>query len=854
MKTAPKKSLILLLSFLLPMAVMAAVFALCGLCPFGDRTLGVMDMAHQYLSFLYSLRDILTGKASLFYLPSMCLGGDMLGVAAYYLASPLNLITCLFSRENMYLAVSLVYLLRVGLCGLTMCVYTGRRHGYGRRCLFSALAYGLMAYMVAYCFNYLWQDCVILLPIIALGISRLNEGRGRWLYVLSLAGALCLNFYIGYILCIFSVLFFLYEFFSVPKARRNAPGRTFGNFCFSSLAAGALAAVVLLPAFLSLSGGKAEFSLSVLELTTKFDPVSLLSKLYVGACNYEEIMPDGLPHIFCGTVTTALAVLYFANRRIPRRRRVLTGCFFGVLALSFWVSALDLIWHCLNTPSWYNYRYSFVFSFLLAAAADRELAEYKQGTRPWHLLLTAGLSLAVSLLVFAGRSYDYVTWYSAVEAVIVTALTCAALWLAVRPRAGKRLVCALSAAVLCVHAVDLGANAKISLSSLTVPASGNAAYGEYAAAKEEALALIDTGDTFIRVESTSMFDMNRCEAMLFGYDGISHYGSTISQKSLDFLDRLGLDRYEDLWALYGSGVTGAADSLLGVRYIVADGPMKGYNTFAATDSYTVLENENALPIGWTADEAVLEPLPESDSLSYIDALYAAAAPEVDASIYTPARVEATALDNFTAAGGSYTRLTESPASISYTLTVQADGPLYGELDIPDFPGVMVFVNDVYRSYYAITQTNGTLYLGDFSAGDTVTVKIQASSDITVNYAAFATENAAALAQYCGALAGGGCELTKLSASHYTGGFTTGEGDELLVLTIPYDSAWTVTLDGARAEAVEAQDCLMAIPVTAGQHTIELRYTPAGLLPGTAISAAALALCLTVYFLERKKRS
>lgn len=852
MKTAPRKSVLLLLSFLFPAALMALVFALCGICPFGSRSLGVMDMSHQYLSFLYSLRDILSGEASLFYLPSMCLGGNMTGVAAYYLLSPLNLLTCLFPRARMMEAVSILYFIRVGLCGLTMCICTGRQNGYGWRCLFSALAYSFMAYMLAYSFNYLWQDCVILLPLIALGISRLTDRKGPWLYILSLAGALFMNFYIGYILCIFSVLFFLYEFLSRTGADRPKAVPMLGRFALSSLAAGALAAVALLPAFLSLAGGKAEFSLDILTLDPRFDFITLFSKLYTGAFNYEEIMPVGMPHIFCGTMTTALAILYFANPRIPGRRRILTGCLFGILALSFWITALDLVWHCLNTPSWYNYRYSFLFSFFLCMAADEELKHLKEGFRPWHAILPMGLSIGISLLVFAGRSYDYVTWYSALEAVILTAVLCGILLLANRPRAGKRLGCFLAAAALLLHTGELAANAKLSLDDLTVPSSDPALYAEYVAAKEEAFALVPDDGSYFRVESPTMHDMNRCEPMLFGYDGISHYGSTISQKNLDFLDRLGLDRYTDLWSLYGAGVTAAADSLLGVRYLVSADTAKAYEAFAQTDSYTLWKNPNALPIAWTADENMTDTLGGS-GFGYIENLYRAAAPEVAQDIYTMAEVVDEALDNYVYTDGhTLTREADGISSVTYTLDVRADGRLYGEFDIPDFPGVMIFVNDAFVSSYASAQTNGTVYLGTFSAGDTVSVKLQTATDMTVTSIAFATENDGALAAYAEAIRASGCELRKLSASHYTGSFTTDDRDELLVFTIPYDEAWSVRLDGEPVEPMEVQNCLMALSVTEGEHTVELRYIPAGVVPGAVITAAALLACLAVYLFRRRK--
>lgn len=851
MKAFSSKRTVLALSFALPSAVTAVVLALCGITPFGTNTLGVMDMAHQYLSFLGSLRDILAGRASIFYLPSMCLGGNMLGLAAYYLTSPLNLITCLFSREMLYEAVSLLYILRVGLCGFTMAVYAGRRHGYGLRCLLPAMAYAFMAYMMAYSFNYLWQDCVVLLPLVALGIAKIVQGEKPWLYIISLAGALWMNFYIGYILCIFSVLFFLFELFSIPEGERRKLWRAAGVFTLSSAAAGALSAVVLLPTVFSLSGGKAEFSLSELTLAAQFDTVSFFTKLYPGAFVYEQIMPDGLPQIFCGTVTVTLAALYFANGDIPRRRRVLAGVLLAVIAVSFWVTALDLVWHGFNRPNWYNHRYSFIFSFLLAAAAGRELTAWK-GTRRWHLLLVMGLFGSVSCLAFAGRSYDFVTWRSVLAAGIVAAAVCAAFWLALRKKSGRRLICALGVLVLLLHTGELAANAEITLSALSATAPASTNYAAYVAEKERAVALADTGDTFQRVESTDAFSMNRCEPMLFGYDGVSHYGSTISQDSLNFLDRLGFDRCEDIFVVYGGGITAGADSLLGIRYVIGSAAHKGYDIAGRTEEYTVWENTNALPIAFTADGSLAGALNGEDSYSYLDALYAAAAPEVGEEIYRPAAVESVETENFVQSGADYVRIEENPACITYTLTAAGNGALYGELGIPDQSGVMVFVNDTFSAMTATAQTNGGLYLGDFAAGDRVAVRLQASSDITVNYAAFVTEDIAALSRYTDALKAGGCALTKLSPSHYRGTFTTGEGDAYLLFTLPYDGGWHILLDGEAAPAEKMQDCLMAIPITEGEHTVELRYIPRGLVPGAVISLAALSGCVTAAVFRKKR--
>ena len=588
MKKAPKKLPILLLSFLLPAGVLTAALALTGVTPFGSRSLGVQDMANQYLAFLASLRDMLSGRASFLYLPSMALGGSMTGVTAYYLISPLNLICCLFPREKLLAAVTVVYILRTGLCGVTMAVYGGQRRGWSPRLLVPALGYALMGYMSAYCINYQWHDSIILLPIVALGAARVAEGRRPWTYILSLAGALALNFYIGYILCIFSVLFFLYELLCGENPRR---GRALGSFCLSSLAAGGLAAAVLIPAFLALQGGKAGLSSEGLALTVRFQLPRLLAKLFPGAFDFDELNPSGLPNIFTGTVTAALAVLYLMNRTIPRRRRAGGAALALVLVLSFWLTPLDLFWHGMNQPTWYNCRYSFLLSFLLAAGADGALASLRDGTRPRHLLAPPAAAAMCAALAFAGQSYGFFSsWHIALWSGAVTALLCGGLWLALRPQTAPRLLAGAGALILAVHMADLGLNAERTLAGLTVSAADSQRWAAYVAEKSDALALADTGDQFIRVESPDRMDLDRCEPMLFGYDGLSHYSSTIPQKNLDFLQRLGLTRFMGLYALYDGGVTAGADSLLGVGRLVTASTEKPYEAVGTGGPYTGYEN------------------------------------------------------------------------------------------------------------------------------------------------------------------------------------------------------------------------------------------------------------------------
>ena len=65
---------------------------------------------------------------------------------------------------------------------------------------------------------------MILLPLIVLGIERLiNTGKGA-LYTGALAVLLLSNYYMGYMACIFSVLYFLAYFLMTAKPRPEKSG------------------------------------------------------------------------------------------------------------------------------------------------------------------------------------------------------------------------------------------------------------------------------------------------------------------------------------------------------------------------------------------------------------------------------------------------------------------------------------------------------------------------------------------------------------------------------------------------------------------------------------------------------
>ena len=109
---------------LVPAVIFLLVYIARGIHPFGNSTVLVLDLNGQYAYFFEYLREAVTGgDLSLLYSWERALGGEMMGLYAYYLASPLSYIVCLFPKENMQDALFMMFLIKASLCGVTMGFY-----------------------------------------------------------------------------------------------------------------------------------------------------------------------------------------------------------------------------------------------------------------------------------------------------------------------------------------------------------------------------------------------------------------------------------------------------------------------------------------------------------------------------------------------------------------------------------------------------------------------------------------------------------------------------------------------------------------------------------------------------------
>ena len=344
----------LAVAFLCPALVLLAAYFAFGVYPFGGESVLVLDLNAQYVYFFGALRRVLYGDASLFYSFSRALGGEFLGIFAYYLASPLSLLVALFPADNILDALLVIFTLKCGLCSVTLAYYL-EAHGIGTkpaRIIFGAL-YALSGYGMIYQHNTMWIDCMMLLPLVALGIEKLISEKKYKLFTLSLGLAIFTNFYIGYMMCIFCFIYFFYAYFCIDKnplgEKKHFLRALVRMGLFSAIAVG-LAACIILPTYYSLGFGKTTFSDPTYSYKPRFDLLDLAAKLFLNS--YDTVRPEGLPILYCGMLSLLFVPLFFIAKKVPLREKVGTGVLIGIFVFSFSIDAVDKFWHGMQAPNW----------------------------------------------------------------------------------------------------------------------------------------------------------------------------------------------------------------------------------------------------------------------------------------------------------------------------------------------------------------------------------------------------------------------------------------------------------------------------------------------------------------------
>ncbi len=845
------------LAFVLPFLLLGIGFYASKMHPFGDRQFLVTDLWHQYYPFYQMLEEKLSTGGSLLYTWCSGLGTNFLALMAYYCASPLNVLSVLVPQESLRDAMMVILMLKFSFAGLffaKMLRYVFHKNDISITMF--AVMYAMSSYMMGYYWNTIWIDTVALLPLVMLGLTALvREGKYRT-YVISLALALFTNYYIAYFICIFTVLaFFCLCWYEVKGIRRF--GKRFALITGSSLLGAGLSAWILLPTYLALQLTHSASNIFPSSVSYYEDWRDIIANML--AFN-EVTSKEGLPNLYCGLLPVLLLGVFLIAKKIRIREKITAVILLVFLIVSCNMNVLNFIWHGFHFTNMLPYRFSFLFSFVLLVAAYRAyqiLLDEKFSIWQW-------LGMAASGIIFCALSYNVRADEEDPNKFVIASAILGGVYLLIvlfRTFLPKQVVHVLIAAVL---AFEMGQHSIKSVESV-----GSSSYNGYPASNDLVQQLLEKADEiedepFYRVELTKWYTLN--DPAMYGYNGVSQFSSMANSNTTTFLRLIGLPASEAGNRYYYANTSPLTNMLLNVQYLIAK---DGYNADELTVSRVetsgqakLYENLYDLSMAYMVDEKTESYVVDStvNAFDVQNALFRRIT-GLKEDLFTQidiTHVGHTGYDVVRKSYGSYsyTRQNDAPSTsfLKYNYTAQQDGMLYAYMKVSNADDMDVYYNGTKMHSYEIAKQPYITPVGNYRAGDMVTLRCDLGSDAksgTINVYFYQLNQDVLDAGYA-ALADEVMTLTEFDDTSFRGEVTAKQ-DGCLYLSVPYEEGWRVYVDGQQAELIPLFDAMCGVHLTAGTHTIEMRYSPAGFRTGLLIAIGSAALLVLLWLWERRRK-
>ena len=810
--------------FLVPFLLAVLGYVVIRVWPFGDGTVLIIDSIHQYLPFYTEFHEKLVTGQSLFYDFSAGMGYDFWATIAYYLASPLNLLMVFVPTPNVADFMDYLIAFKVACAGAAFCWYL---HTRDRRRVLMPVAFGTMFamgnFLIGYYFNLMWLDSIAVLPLVMAGIERLCRGKGGRLFCIALFYGVWCNYYIGFMLCLFSCLYFLV----CIGAQRGLTLRKVlargGLFAFYGIISAGCAGVVLLPAFLSLRASEAmqdnSFPSSVRFYTDFADLI---------AQHFAQVHPINISdnqvglNAYCGTAVLILVILYALNSKADIREKIGKLSLTGLLLLSFAMNILNYVWHGFHTQNGLPNRFAFMYVALVLVMSYDALADIRS-YEGWKIGAAGAIPILFSvIMILAGRveADTYGSWVYLTPSLLLvyTGALFAARYLPLTRREAWGTLSVLLLAEAGAHGIyGYVYNENVTRS---IYLADQASWKSLVGARGDA--------DFFRSEIDSQRMRN--VSMYAGANSIIMFNSTMSSSVTEFCDNIGMESRTNKNGY--NGVTTLMNDLLGVRYVLSSNGegdrLYGFEKIDADSNLSLYYNPDALPPAFMVSEEILDWDPAG--LNPIEAQ-----------------------DALARLGAGAEQLYTFDRSIDLV-----DGETY-DVRIPEGKQVYLYLPkrvkkiEIDSPEYSKTFTTYTDHLYPMNAMDGediahFTVSIDAGGWSPVAYLYTCRDEdvhniAVSLAEHS-------MKDASLSGNVLEGTVDAGDGGILLV-TVPNDPDWRVLVDGEKSGTLTIGGALTGIRLPAGTHSIRMEYIPDGFFGGLVLSLLCAAALAAAVILEKR---
>lgn len=826
-----------LLAFIIPIVVLGFIYIIR--CQLRGATFFISDSYGQYLPLFSYFKDVIDSKQSLMYSFSKGIGGSMFGTYAYYLASPLNFLIIFFSKSNLYIFFAFIIILKIGLSSLFMYIYVDKRKIKQPLKLIVSICYALMAYNINYYFHVMWLDGIFLAPLLLLGIEKLIDQNKSLLYGIVLFLAILSNYYIGFMLCIFSCLYFSYYLF----INYNEKGKKYifdriKKFIITSFLAGMATMILILPALLELLS----ISRTNISIDNKFKILEFLSKGYIASNNYENILNNSYVNWYTGIIILLGSLLYIFNKKIPLKEKIASLIIILIFFLSFKINFLNIIWHGFSVPNCFNYRYSFLFSLFLILLFIRNFEKYNEIKKENYLILLLIITI-ISLIVIL-QNYNWINYIFVWISVFLFILYYLLLKQLYSSK-NKKDIKIIELLLLLLVISELSFNIFLIFRTNKFTYFSN--YNNFI---DWGKIIYSDKDTFYRMEYTKSNTSN--DSLGLNYKGLTSFLSTNNTETIKFLGSMGYTNKSNSIS-NNNNDTIIMDSLLGIKRIYTSidyspiyKKVGKYNCSTIDGMFydlgktkcSIYNNKNALNFGYMINY---------DEKKYLK--------KINSKKTNVFENQNNLLNNMLDNNKRYFKVyeIEPVKGNTYKYKLNNEDMLYLYMSIYSEESKMNI--DIYINEKNVSNLNFNDFGIQKIKNEWKNQEITLNFDVKGNVQIFTAPllyylDQETLENDLKTLKENEFKLKKVSNTYINGTIDVKDDNKVLFTSIPYDKGWTVKVDGKKVKVQKLYNTFLGVKLKEGKHKVEFEYSTPGLKLGTSISI--ISIVLMILYLKHEK--
>lgn len=832
-----------LFTFLISIAVISIIFIMHRTLPFGSNSLLTVDFYHQYGPMLGELYDKIKSGSNIIYSYNAGLGIPFYRNFLNYLSSPLNIIILLFKREHILTAFSLIIGLKAVLSSTFMAYYLKKKFKKENIFLIAiGLSYGFSAYFSAYYWNLMWLDGMMLLPLITLGIEDIiNKGKIKF-YVCFLSIMLISNYFIGYMICIFSLIYFFAYYFIKNKFRFYTFYKACLRFLIGSLLSFGLVAVFLIPMFYALKSISATHDIFPSIIEYNFSLIKFFANHFSGVkptVFASDVLP--LPNVSSSVIILPLILLFFINIKISIKEKIIYLLLLILFISSFEIKTLDFIWHAFHVPNDLPYRYSFIYIFLLCLISYKSIINIKYIKYIYVIIIY--ILLLIALIVLKVSYFENLnSMMFLINAILLTIYTILYIIYKFDIINLKYINAFVYGLVAAEMMIVCGYN-------LNINQTASDYINKYKTNRLVLNELSSRDNSFYRLEQETYMTYN--DGSFINYNGISTF-SSMAYENLARLERsLGLGG-NNINSYYYNMQTPVYNSMHSIKYIIGNIDYNNYYTKYITSENNVFKYKYYLPIMFAVDNNI------KDWITYD---------------INPFNNQSSFIQNATGIYGVFDRIYLD--SISGCSTSSTNGEYINFEFIKDGINdeiVLTYKNNNYKNVYAYFYNSNIDYIiiGEddyryFSPNEPYIVELKnVSSEIKVtvhfkskdeNYIqafVYGVNNNNFKAAY-NILNSNKFIIKEFNYNKITGSINVSK-NMTMYSSIPYDKGWKVYINNKQVRTFKIGDALLGYKVNKGLNNIKLVYYPEKIGIGALITLFSVSVILIyeIILLKRKK--